>query len=281
MSTAPAPAAASVPLPVGRLVGVGAVVFFANAAMLVLQLVAGRLLSPFIGSSLETWTSIIGVFLAGIALGNGFGGKLADRYPRPKTLAVLLGVGAIAALWMLLFPQLLAATGLHKSIPLGPRIPILAAALCLPAGLVLSLLTPLAIKLGLPDVAHTGRVAGLIFALSTLGCLIGNYVTGFYLIPTFFINTLVLAAAGALVVLAGVSLVVVRPTPSTEGNGESFSPSPLAGEGGESSSRVRGETSTRGEPHPSPGGEAPPPSPARGDGKGNSPFPSGSGETPS
>ena len=200
----------------------------ANAAMLVLQLVAGRLLSPFIGSSLETWTSIIGVFLAGIALGNGFGGKLADRYPRPKTLAVLLGVGAIAALWMLLFPQLLTATGLHKSIPLGPRIPILAAALCLPAGLVLSLLTPLAIKLGLPDVAHTGRVAGLIFALSTLGCLIGNYVTGFYLIPAFFINTLVLAAAGALVALAGLSLVVVRPTPSTEGNGESFSPSPLA-----------------------------------------------------
>ena len=55
--------------------------------------------------------------------------------------------------------------------------------LCLPAGFVLSLLTPLAIKLGLPDVSKTGRVAGLIFALSTLGCLLGNYLTGFVLIP--------------------------------------------------------------------------------------------------
>lgn len=207
MSTAPA----SVPLPVGRLVGVGAVIFLANAALLVLQLVAGRLLSPYIGSSLETWTSIIGVFLAGIALGNAFGGKLADRYPTPKTLAVLLGLGALTALWMMLFPQILAATGLHKSIPLGPRIPILAAILCLPAGFVLSLLTPLAIKLGLPDVGHTGRVAGIIFALSTLGCLIGNYVTGFYLIPLFTINALVLASAGALAVLAGLSLVLVQP----------------------------------------------------------------------
>src|SRR3954466_4273248 len=95
--------AASTPLPVGRLVGVGAVIFFANAALLVLQLVAGRLLAPFIGSSLETWTSIIGVFLSGIALGNALGGKLADRYPTPRTLAALLATGAVAALWMAAF----------------------------------------------------------------------------------------------------------------------------------------------------------------------------------
>ncbi len=70
---------------------------------------------------------------------------------------------------MMLFPYLLTATGCTSRSRSAPRIPILAAALCLPAGFVLSLLTPLAIKLGLPDVAHTGRVAGLIFAFSTLG----------------------------------------------------------------------------------------------------------------
>ncbi len=166
--------------------------------MLVLQLVAGRLLAPFIGSSLETWTSIIGVFLLGIALGNAFGGRLADRYPSPRTLAILLAVGAMTAVWMVVFPLLLSSSGAYKSIPLGPRIPLLAVVLCLPAGFVLSLLTPLAIKLGLPDVAHTGRVAGLIFALSTLGCLLGNYLAGFVLIPTFTINTLTFAAAGVL-----------------------------------------------------------------------------------
>src|SRR5688572_2061908 len=207
-----APVTVSTPLPLGRLVSVGAIIFCANAALLVLQLVAGRLLSPFIGSSLETWTSIIGVFLAGIALGNGFGGKLADRYPTPRTLAALLALGAVAALWVMVFPMILAVTGMHKPIPLGVRIPILAAILCLPAGFVLSLLTPLAIKLGLPDVGHTGRVAGLIFALSTLGCLLGNYVTGFYLIPTFTINALVMVSVGALLVLACVSVVVVKPT---------------------------------------------------------------------
>ena len=198
------------PLPLARLVGVGSIVFFANAALLVLQLVAGRLLAPFIGSDLYTWTSIIGVFLAGIALGNAFGGRLADRYPHPRTLAALLAGGAVAALWMVAFPMLLTASGVHTSIPLGPRIPLLAALLCLPAGFVLSLLTPVAIKLGLADVSKTGRVAGLVFALSTLGCLLGNYVTGFYLVPAFTINMLVYVAAGLLLALAAGAFVSLR-----------------------------------------------------------------------
>src|SRR5688572_25956768 len=132
--------APTAPLPFVRLVGVGAVVFLANAALLVLQLVASRLLAPFIGSDLYTWTSIIGVFLTGIALGNAYGGKLADRYPHPRTLVALLAAGALAAMWMALFPMILAASGIHKSIPLGPRIPLLTGILCLPAGFVLSLL---------------------------------------------------------------------------------------------------------------------------------------------
>src|SRR5262249_33595532 len=136
MSTAVAPTSVSIPLPIGRLAGIGTVIFFANAALLVLQLVAGRLLAPFIGSSLETWTSVIGVFLTGIALGNAFGGRIADRYPTLRTLAILLALGAVAALWMMVFPMLLGSSGMHRSFGLGPRILILTAVLCLPAGFV-------------------------------------------------------------------------------------------------------------------------------------------------
>lgn len=188
--------------PFARLASVGLIVFAANAALLVLQLTASRLLAPFVGSSLETWTSIIGVFLTGIALGNAWGGRLADRFPHPRTLTTVLVVSALAALWMALFPSLLHATGWYKALPLGPRIPLLALLLCLPAGLTLSLLTPLAIKLGLPDVSKTGRVAGLVFALSTLGCLLGNYLTGFYLMRWLTITLLVLISAGSLLMLA-------------------------------------------------------------------------------
>ncbi|MFO0799974.1 MAG: fused MFS/spermidine synthase [Gemmataceae bacterium] len=220
----------SAPLPLARLVGIGLVVFLANAALLVLQLVASRLLAPFIGSDLYTWTGIIGVFLAGIALGNAYGGRIADKYPHPRTLVGLLMGGALAALWMAAFPMLLVASGAHSSIPLGPRIPILAAVLCLPAGFVLSLLTPVSIKLGLPDVSSTGRVSGLIFALSTLGCLIGNYVTGFYLVPMFTINSLVYVAAGLLAGTAVASWVVLQLDPPKENEpAPADAPTPDAG----------------------------------------------------
>jgi predicted membrane-bound spermidine synthase len=55
--------------------------FVASGATLVLELVAGRLLSPLIGVSLYTWTAIIGVMLAGVSLGSWLGGRLADRHP--------------------------------------------------------------------------------------------------------------------------------------------------------------------------------------------------------
>ena len=206
--------AAVAPVPrfgAARLAGIGVVVFLANAGLLVLQLLAGRLLAPFVGSSLETWTGIIGGFLAGIAVGNAAGGRLADRNPTGRALAAVLVLGAASALWVVGLPELLAATGAHRALPLGLRIPVLAVALCFPPGFVLSLPTPLAIRLGLPDVRHAGRVAGLVFALGTLGCLVGNYVTGFYLIPTLTVNAIALPTAGLLAVTAVGALAVGSP----------------------------------------------------------------------
>lgn len=201
-------------LPAGRLAAVGAVVLVANAGLLVLQLVAGRLLAPFVGSSLETWTSVIAAFLAGIALGNAAGGPLADRSPRPRTLAAGLLLGAVSALWMLGLPLALAATGWHQGLPLGARIPALAALLCLPPGFALSLLTPVAIRLGLADVSRAGRVAGLMFALSTVGCLAGNYLTGFVLIPGLTVNAVVGGVAGLLLLTAGFAARLPAVTPT-------------------------------------------------------------------
>jgi len=74
------------------------VVFVSSCCTLILELVAGRILAPFIGVSLYTWTSIIGVVLAGISLGNYLGGRIADRWPERRTLGVLLLAGGLASL---------------------------------------------------------------------------------------------------------------------------------------------------------------------------------------
>lgn len=191
-----------------------------------LQLVAGRLLAPYIGVSLETWTAVIGVFLTGIALGNFLGGRLADRAAGPRVLGSLLLAGAVCTAAMVTPLTVL------RSVPLGPRIGLAALALCLPVSFVLSMITPVAIRTLLPDVTHTGRVVGLVYALGTLGSLCGNFLTGFVLLAFLTTTTIVLIVAGALAALGAITLAVRSESVSssavpTAARFDSIAPPPL------------------------------------------------------
>src|SRR5438552_16096181 len=78
------------------------IVFVASFCTLVIELIAGRIMAPYIGVSLYTWTSIIGVVLAGMSGGNFFGGFVADRYASRQTLSLIFIAGGIASLGILL-----------------------------------------------------------------------------------------------------------------------------------------------------------------------------------
>jgi spermidine synthase len=87
------------------------VAFVASFCTLVIELVAGRIMAPYVGVSLYTWTSIIGVVLAGISLGAYLGGMLADRYPRHATLRWLLLCAGLAALAIAPLADIVGAAG--------------------------------------------------------------------------------------------------------------------------------------------------------------------------
>ena len=70
-------------------------VFVCSAAVLMLEILAGRLLAPYVGISLETYTSIIGTVLAGIAVGAWVGGKLADRIDPRRLLGPTVALGGL------------------------------------------------------------------------------------------------------------------------------------------------------------------------------------------
>ncbi|HEY3080308.1 MAG TPA: fused MFS/spermidine synthase [Chloroflexota bacterium] len=175
--------------------------FCASAATLVLELIAGRMLAPYIGSSLYTWTSIIGVVLAGISLGNWAGGRLADRRASARLLGTLFLLGALAALASLAIVPLLGRSAPGQALGLLPRIFFLTTLGFFPPSFVLAMITPLVIRRTLPDVRHTGRVVGLIYAVATAGSLVGNFATGFVLTAYFDVTTIVLGITALLVVL--------------------------------------------------------------------------------
>ena len=71
-----------------------ATVFMSSFCIMVLELVASRLIARYLGSSLYTWTAVIGVVLTGITIGNYVGGRIADRFPARRVLAALFGISS-------------------------------------------------------------------------------------------------------------------------------------------------------------------------------------------
>ncbi len=180
----------------------GAVVFVASGAVLVLEILAGRLLAPYVGVSLETFTGIIGVVLAGIACGTWLGGWLADRVDPRTLLPGALALGGAAAIASI---PIIRALGPSAQPPDPPVIVVLAAAgFFLPSAL-LSAVSPLVVKVQLGTLAETGRVVGRISALGTAGSLVGVFATGFILVAEFSTSPVVITL-GLLLIVAGVGL---------------------------------------------------------------------------
>lgn len=180
-------------------------VFLSSAAVLVLELLAARLLIPYVGNTLETYTAIIGVVLAGIALGTWLGGRAADRRdPRRLVPPLLVAGGALAAVAVPLVDVL--GAGRTGSGPLTTTV-VTAITFLAPAA-VLSAVTPVVIKLQLASLDETGHVVGRLSALSTLGGIAGTFLTGFVLVALFPTRATVRTVA-LLLVLGGITLALV------------------------------------------------------------------------
>ncbi|MCC7353498.1 MAG: fused MFS/spermidine synthase [Anaerolineae bacterium] len=177
------------------------VVFVSNTCIMTLELVAGRILAPTIGVSLYTWTSIIGVILAGLSLGNYIGGKLADRIASPRTLTMLFWLASVTSLAVLYTHVLMGDVSWPKAISLPVRIVLLTAGVFFLPSVVLGTISPMVVKLTLVDLGRTGEVVGQIYAASAAGSIVGTFATGFVLISLLGTRVIVVGVAGVLFIL--------------------------------------------------------------------------------
>jgi spermidine synthase len=175
----------------------GALAFVTSAAVLVIEIVAARLLAPYVGVTLETYTAIIATVLAGIASGAWLGGRLADRIAPMRALPPVLVCGGVLTLASLPIVRIVGER-LGSTTPLS--VTTLTAAAFLAPAIVLSMVTPLLIKQSVVTLETTGRTVGSLSALSTAGALAGSITTGFVLIPRFR-SRVILGIVGALIIL--------------------------------------------------------------------------------
>jgi spermidine synthase len=169
-------------------------VFFTSAAVLVIEILAARLLAPYLGVSLEVFTGIIGVILAGISVGAWLGGRAADMGDPRRLPGPLLVSGGLTALAS---PLVIDAVGPALSTDAVSIVFAAVIGFFVPAAL-LSAVPPVIVKIQLDSLDVTGRVVGTYSAIGTAGAILGTFVTGFVLIAAFPTRPIVVVLGVAL-----------------------------------------------------------------------------------
>jgi spermidine synthase len=187
------------PLAAAGRAGLYLTVFMTGAAVMLIELLGTRMIAPFYGTSLYVWSSLISVTMIALALGYFVGGLWADRARRTglALIIALAGITTLAIPW-LTRPILLATD------PLGLRMGAFVSALTLfsPSLTLLGMVGPFAIKLSTERLDGIGSAAGSIYAVSTVGSVIGTLALGFFLFPLVGSREILIALAILLLVLA-------------------------------------------------------------------------------
>ena len=177
-------------------------VFLCGALGMVVELVAARILSPYVGSSNLIWTTIIGVMLTSMSIGYWIGGKLADKDSNANRLSSIILIGAIFTSFIPILETILVKNFSQLTENLVIVALVTSSIVFGIPSFVLATVSPYAVKLKDKQPEEIGKLSGKISSLSTIGSIVGTFVSGFLLIPNFGVRTIILAITLILIVLS-------------------------------------------------------------------------------
>jgi len=181
--------------------------FISSACGLIIEIVAGRLIAPYVGMSLYTWTAIIAVVLAGFSVGHWIGGVLAaphvDAKKGERRVAIALALSAVSSLASLVLLRTVSIQLMATGMSLIPLIVVLTSVLFLLPSLFVGIVSPILTKLAVDaDPQRHGRVIGRMYAIGTLGSIAGTLMAGYVFISWVGSTGTVIAVAAIYAVLA-------------------------------------------------------------------------------
>ncbi len=180
-----------------------ALAFTSSLCIMILELVSSRLVARHVGQSLTVWTSVIGIILAGICLGNVLGGRLADRVEPRRAVGPLFALGSLltlSALWI--------NAEIGHIIPSPDQINwelrtviVIVLDFLVPAT-VLGMVGPVVAKMAVEQARKAGSAIGDVYFWGAMGSIAGTFLCGFVLMSLAPTSTIVLVVAAALALLA-------------------------------------------------------------------------------
>jgi len=177
-------------------------IFISSAILLVLEITAGRLIAPYVGVSIYSWTSIIGVILAGLSLGNWLGGRWADMDASDKHAGIVLALAGFFSMFSLLALTFVAPVLQNSELDLVSSSFLYVLSMFFIPSVLLGIPTPLLTTFALRLDSRAGHIVGRMHALAALGSIIGTFLTGFVFIQYFGSHNVIIASSILLLVLA-------------------------------------------------------------------------------
>jgi len=182
--------------------------FFVGGVLMGFEMLGSRYLFPYFGGGIGTWAGLISTVLAALTIGYLAGGAVVDRHPSPRVITTSC---AVAAAYLALVPMSADAlmSAILNGIGDGPSGILVASACLLLVPLsFLGTFSPVAVRLLLRSTEETGRIAGLVYGISTIGNIFGTLFTTFWLIPTIGSREITYVYA-AVLALCALSLLLV------------------------------------------------------------------------
>lgn len=190
--------------------------FTGGFIIMTVELLGGRILAPYFGSSVHVWGSIITVFMLSLSLGYLIGGRLSLHAPNLRRHGLFFFMAALA-----LLPLILAGEELMEWVFLrieDPRYGSLAASMLLfflPTT-ILGMISPYSVRLLVLHTQHSGQVAGFLYFVSTLGSALGTLGTSFYFVLWFEVDQILMCMGGILLLAGGSALAAHAVGPGAE-----------------------------------------------------------------
>lgn len=182
--------------------------------VMVVEMLSGRLIAPFFGNSVYVWGSVIFVFMLGLAIGYLVGGQLSAKSPSVRKLAALLAIGAAITLPIIpLNTPLMNFVFDHVTDPRAGSLACCMLLFFLPA-VAAGTISPYAVRIAVTDQSSSGRTAGILYFVSTLGSSLGTLGTAFYFVLWAEVNTILACSCAVSLALAALTALLCK-TPKT------------------------------------------------------------------
>lgn len=155
--------------------------FVEGGALMAVELLGAKMVAPYYGVSIYVWTAVLATTLGGLAAGYFTGGFISEKAGNKNTLYAII---ALSGLWLLLLPSV--GEGIMDStlqLDLRTGVTLSCLIILTPSVFLFGTVSPLIVKLLTPDASKTGKVAGKIYGISTVGGIIATFLMGFYMIP--------------------------------------------------------------------------------------------------